>query len=451
MIGRTMAMVTELGADLQPAGWRLTDASGIDHRRAKSLLAQDLDTAEELRPARHDAFKMQVAGPWTLAAIGRATARRQGRSPTTVRGATWPRRSPRAWRDHVADVRRRLRPRRRSSSRSTSPPCLPCWPASIPTASGFSRHRSVDNADAAAAIGWVTGCDRGRGARRRACCTAARPTLPFDGADARSSLRALSFDLDLLGTADLDDARRVGRRGSGGLARASYPTIEPTRWPTGADLTRRRAGVVVRPRLLRRRGAAADHRDAELRPGRGLARGGRGRRSSSSPRWPATCRWSRARWTHDATPTPLKSRPLQTMSAPAHAALAEEVDGHRLRYHKLDAPTISDGEYDALIRELQRASRSTYPELRTPDSPTQKVGGDVSTLFTAVEHGERMMSLDNAFSPEDLASWAARLDRDGVDGGRVPLRAQGRRGGDQPDLRERPPGPRRDPRRRQGR
>src|SRR5262245_60761838 len=95
------------------------------------------------------------------------------------------------------------------------------------------------------------------------------------------------------------------------------------------------------------------------------------------------------------------------------AALAEEVDGHRQRYHNLDAPTITDGEYDALIGEL-RDIEDQYPELRTPDSPTQKVGGEVSSLFTAVEHGERMMSLDNAFSPEDLASWAERLGRDGV-------------------------------------
>jgi DNA ligase (NAD+) len=94
-----------------------------------------------------------------------------------------------------------------------------------------------------------------------------------------------------------------------------------------------------------------------------------------------------------------------------HAALAEDVDGHRLRYHNLDAPTISDGEYDALIRELQ-ALEESYPELRTPDSPTQKVGGTVSTLFAAVDHGERMLSLDNAFSAQDLAAWYARVARD---------------------------------------
>jgi DNA ligase (NAD+) len=95
------------------------------------------------------------------------------------------------------------------------------------------------------------------------------------------------------------------------------------------------------------------------------------------------------------------------------AELAEQAAAAQFAYHVKDAPTISDGEYDGLIRELNELEES-YPELRTPDSPTQKVGGDVSTLFTAVEHAERMMSLDNAFSPEDLGSWAARLDRDGA-------------------------------------
>ena len=63
----------------------------------------------------------------------------------------------------------------------------------------------------------------------------------------------------------------------------------------------------------------------------------------------------------------------------------------------------------------RRCSRSEFPELRTPDSPTQKVGGAVSTEFTAVDHLQRMESLDNAFSYDELASWHARLARDGVD------------------------------------
>jgi DNA ligase (NAD+) len=96
-----------------------------------------------------------------------------------------------------------------------------------------------------------------------------------------------------------------------------------------------------------------------------------------------------------------------------HAELAEQVEAHRWRYYVLDSPSLSDGEFDALMRELESLEDS-YPELRTPDSPTQKVGGAVSTQFTAVEHAERLMSLDNAFSFDELDSWAARLSRDGA-------------------------------------
>src|SRR5438046_2660049 len=65
MVGRTAALITALGIDLQPAGWRLTDAPGIDHRRAASLLAQDLDIFEELHHDRPGPVKVQLTGPWT--------------------------------------------------------------------------------------------------------------------------------------------------------------------------------------------------------------------------------------------------------------------------------------------------------------------------------------------------------------------------------------------------
>ena len=94
-----------------------------------------------------------------------------------------------------------------------------------------------------------------------------------------------------------------------------------------------------------------------------------------------------------------------------HAALAQIIEENRYRYFVLDAPTISDGEYDALMRELTRLE-TEFPALRTPDSPTQSVGGTYSTLFTPVAHAERMLSLDNAFSDEELAAWAERVERD---------------------------------------
>ena len=91
--------------------------------------------------------------------------------------------------------------------------------------------------------------------------------------------------------------------------------------------------------------------------------------------------------------------------------LAEQVRGHQFSYHVKDAPTVSDGEYDALIRDLN-ALEDRYAELRTPDSPTQQVGASFSTDFAEVEHLERMLSLDNAFSAQEIADWAARVARD---------------------------------------
>ncbi|MBS2961804.1 NAD-dependent DNA ligase LigA [Actinocrinis puniceicyclus] len=91
-----------------------------------------------------------------------------------------------------------------------------------------------------------------------------------------------------------------------------------------------------------------------------------------------------------------------------HADLAEQIEEHRFRYHVADAPTISDGEYDALMRELDALERDN-PQLRTPDSPTQRVGGAVSTEFTSVPHIERMLSLANAFDFAELDSWHERV------------------------------------------
>ncbi|MGA5303053.1 NAD-dependent DNA ligase LigA [Nucisporomicrobium flavum] len=94
-----------------------------------------------------------------------------------------------------------------------------------------------------------------------------------------------------------------------------------------------------------------------------------------------------------------------------HAELSEEVRGHQYRYYVLDSPTVSDAEFDKLLRELQELE-DQFPALRTPDSPTQNVGGTFSTQFTPVEHAERMMSLDNVFDDAELAGWAERTERD---------------------------------------
>jgi len=94
-----------------------------------------------------------------------------------------------------------------------------------------------------------------------------------------------------------------------------------------------------------------------------------------------------------------------------HAQLAEQVEEHRFRYYVKDAPVISDAEFDQLLRSLEQLEEQ-YPELRTPDSPTQKVAGAYETEFTAVEHRERMLSLDNTFNDDELAAWADRIARE---------------------------------------
>ncbi|MFJ2956801.1 NAD-dependent DNA ligase LigA [Streptomyces sp. NPDC087270] len=91
-----------------------------------------------------------------------------------------------------------------------------------------------------------------------------------------------------------------------------------------------------------------------------------------------------------------------------HARLAEQVEEHRFRYYVNDAPVVSDAEFDRLLRRLE-AIEEQHPALRTPDSPTQKVAGAYATEFTSVQHRERLLSLDNAFSDEELTTWADRV------------------------------------------
>ena len=94
-----------------------------------------------------------------------------------------------------------------------------------------------------------------------------------------------------------------------------------------------------------------------------------------------------------------------------HEALAREIEDLAYRYYVLTQPTVSDAEYDAKMQELS-ALEDDWPELRTPDSPTQRVMESLSTDFAAVTHLERMLSLDNVFSDEEFEAWAARATRE---------------------------------------
>lgn len=88
-------------------------------------------------------------------------------------------------------------------------------------------------------------------------------------------------------------------------------------------------------------------------------------------------------------------------------SLVDELNAHRRAYYENNTVLISDAQYDQLILELEQLEQK-YPELITGDSPTQTVGGSANQTFSPVEHLEKMMSLDNSFSPEELIAWGER-------------------------------------------
>ena len=89
--------------------------------------------------------------------------------------------------------------------------------------------------------------------------------------------------------------------------------------------------------------------------------------------------------------------------------LTKEIRHHNELYYNQDAPEISDFEYDALTRELKKIEKE-YPELITPDSPTQKVGGAAQSLFSPVVHAVRMESLQDVFSVDELREFGDKID-----------------------------------------
>ena len=98
-----------------------------------------------------------------------------------------------------------------------------------------------------------------------------------------------------------------------------------------------------------------------------------------------------------------------------HRELSEELDRFAFAYYVLDQPLVSDGQYDELMGEL-KALEDAHHGLVTPESPSQKVNGGFTATFAPVAHLERMQSLDNAFSSDELSAWAARVEREGAAG-----------------------------------
>lgn len=199
MIGRALAILDGMEADLQPAGWRLGVGSGSDLRRARSVLAEDLDTAEELLADHPGPVKVQVTGPLTLAAhVERARgdklvsdhgARRE-LSESLAEGLT----------THVADVRRRFGRSEQIVVQVDEPSITAVLGGGIPTASGFGRHRTIHPPEADALLRHVVDAITEAGARPVVhSCAADVPVALLAGA----GFTAVSFDV---GLAEPDDS-----------------------------------------------------------------------------------------------------------------------------------------------------------------------------------------------------------------------------------------------------
>ncbi len=230
MTGRAIAMVADLGFDLQPAGWRLTDRPGIDHRRARSLLAQDLDAFEEQTQGFDGRVKIQVAGPWTLAAT---VEKPRGDKVISDHGAR--RDLAQALAEgvsvHLADVRRRVGAARVVVQ--VDEPALPAVLAGrIATASGFGRHRVVHPPEASDALAGVL--DAAGADPWVHCCAAEVPWQLPRGAGARG----LSADLAVL-TADDTDVLAEALEAGETLALGVVPSLEPATVPEAKTLTER--------------------------------------------------------------------------------------------------------------------------------------------------------------------------------------------------------------------
>ena len=91
--------------------------------------------------------------------------------------------------------------------------------------------------------------------------------------------------------------------------------------------------------------------------------------------------------------------------------LTNEIRDHQFKYYVLDAPTITDAQFDGLLNEL-KVLEAKHPELLEPDSPTLGIGGGFATSFAQHDHIEKMMSLDNVFDTDELTTWFDRVEKE---------------------------------------
>lgn len=240
-IGRTAAMLSGLSVDLQPAGWRLTDAPGIDARRARGLLRDDLDHLEEAAQGYTGPLTLTAAGPWTLAA---AMERPRGDRVLADHGAR--RELAESLAEGVAglaaEVGRRL-PVVRLAVQLDEPSAPAVLRGSVRTASGFSRHRAVRAEEASTAWSRVVTALAGVGVEdvRLHCCA---PGLDL-GLVTGAGIGTVLLDAAVLDARDLD---RLGTALEGGtaLGLGVQPTT-PVDVALGPDRLARRALELLQP------------------------------------------------------------------------------------------------------------------------------------------------------------------------------------------------------------
>lgn len=241
MIGRAAAIVSGLDFDLQPAGWRLTDAAGIDHRRARALLRRDLDDLEELAQGFEGRFKLQVTGPWTLAA---AIEKPRGDKVLADHGAR--RDLTLGLAEGVAELLDELGRRMPGADLilQLDEPSLPAVARGrIATASGFGKHRTVQPPELTAALETVV-----RAAEVPVVVHCCAPGLPLELV-LKAGARGVSLDADHLGHGVVDvlgPALESGHWLWLGVAQTATQTATPGVLP-GPDRLARRALDVLRP------------------------------------------------------------------------------------------------------------------------------------------------------------------------------------------------------------
>ncbi|MEJ8637607.1 methionine synthase [Streptomyces sp. MS2.AVA.5] len=205
MIGRTIGMLVEMYAHVEPSGWRISDRPGRDTRRARSWLGEDLDALEEFTQGYEGPLKIQAVGPWTLAA---ALELRNGEAALSDAGACRDLTASLAegLRTHLADVRRRM-PGAWVTLQLDEPSLIAVLRGQIASASGYRTHRAVDRQLVESALRDVMGVSEGP-VTVHSCA----PDVPF-ALLRRAGAAGISFDFGLLTERDEDE---IGEAVEGG-------------------------------------------------------------------------------------------------------------------------------------------------------------------------------------------------------------------------------------------